>query len=332
MSCGARFPVYALFATAFFPFAAQSFVFSIYLVGIVLGILTGLLLKKTLFKGEPVPFVMELPPYHSPRMRHILYHSWNRLKVFMFRAGRVLVPIVIVLAFFNSLGVDGTFGNEDSEKSTLSKAGKAITPIFRPMGLEEDNWQASVALFTGLFAKEVIVGTLNALYSQADMASEEGSEEEGGLDIWGGIGESLASIPGNLAGIGGTVTSPLGARVSEEVAEEAVAAEELEIEESVFYSMRRGFTEGPLQAYAYLLFVLIYIPCVVAVAAMAREIGGGLTIFSVAYLTVLGWVVATLFYQLTLGFQPLWIAVPIGVVVLLVIGLRMVGKRNPIQV
>lgn len=100
------------------------------MVGIILAILTGLLLKNTLLKGEPTPFVMELPPYHSPRLRHIMYHSWNRLKMFLFRAGRILVPIVVVLAVLNSVGTDGSFGNEDSEKSVLSRIGKSITPVF----------------------------------------------------------------------------------------------------------------------------------------------------------------------------------------------------------
>jgi len=326
MSCGARFPVYALFAAAFFAGIAQNIVFSLYIIGIVLAILTGLLLKKTLFKGEPTPFVMELPPYHTPRFRHIMYHSWNRLKVFMFRAGRILVPIVIVLTFLNSLGVDGSFGNEDTEKSVLSRIGKGITPVFRPIGITEDNWPASVALFTGLFAKEVVVGTLNALYSQIDLAELEAEEEEK-FDFAGGIVESLASIPGNLAGIGGSLTSLFGARIGEEITDEEAEAEELEVEASVFGSMRKRFEGGPPQAYAYLLFILIYIPCVVAVAAMAREIGAGLTIFSAFYLTALGWIVSTLFYQFTIGHQAIWIFVPIALAAAIIAGLVVAGEK-----
>jgi len=248
----------------------------------------------------------------------------------MFRAGKILIPIVIVLTFLNSIGIDGSFGNEDTEKSVLSKIGKTITPVFRPIGIEEDNWPASVALFTGLFAKEVVVGTLNALYSQIAVA-EANVEEEGKFDFAGGIVGSLASIPGNFAGIGSSLTSPLGARVGEEITDEEAEAKELEVEASVFGSMRKHFKGGPLQAYAYLLFILIYIPCVVAVAAMAREIGAGLTIFSVLYLTALGWIVSTLFYQFTIGHQALWIFIPVALAVIIILGLIVVGKKNPVK-
>jgi len=330
MSCGARFPVYALFAAAFFAGTAQNIVFSIYMVGIALAILTGLLLKNTLFKGEPTPFVMELPPYHAPRFRHIMFHSWSRLKLFMFRAGKILIPIVIVLTFVNSLGIDGSFGNEDTEKSLLSRVGKTITPVFKPIGITEKNWPASVALFTGLFAKEVVVGTLNSLYSQIDMAEAEAEEEEG-LDFAGGFVEAFTSIPAAFAEIGGTLSSPLGARVGEEIVDEEAAAEELEIETGVFGSMRKRFEGGPAQAYAYLLFILIYIPCIVAIAAMGREIGAGLTIFSAGFLTALAWIVSTLFYQLTVGFQAVWIIAPVALLATIIIGLRIVGKTRPFK-
>ena len=330
MSCGARFPIYALFAAAFFPFAAQNVVFSIYMVGIILAILTGLLLKNTILKGEPTPFVMELPPYHSPRLRHIMYHSWSRLKVFIFRAGKILIPMIIVLAFLNSMGTDGSFGNEDSEKSLLSRIGKSITPVFQPIGITKDNWPASVVLFTGLFAKEAVVGTLNALYSQIDMAGRDAEVDEE-FDFTGGIVEALASIPAAFAELGGTFTSPMGARIGAEISDEEAAAEELEIEKTIFGSMRRRFTGGGLQAYAYLLFILIYVPCLVAIAATAKEIGAGLTIFSVLYLTALGWIVSTLFYQLTVGFQLIWIFIPVALLTALIAGLKIVGRTNPIK-
>ncbi len=313
MSCGARFPVYALFAAAFFSRGANFVVFSLYVMGIVLAILTGLLLKGTLFRGEPTPFVMELPPYHSPRFRHIMYHSWNRLKLFMIRA-RVLIPMIMFLSLLNSAGSDGTFGNENTEKSILSRIGKAITPAFSPIGIEKENWPASVALFTGLFAKEAVVGTLNALYSQMDMAGVDTGEAESAFDFWGGITHSLRTVPENLAALGPALVDPLGVRLGEEIVDEDAAARALEVESSVFYSMRKRFTGGTAQAYAYMLFVLIYFPCIVAVAAMAREIGMGFTIFSVLYLTVLGWIVSTLFYQLTVGHQILWIAVPLALI------------------
>jgi ferrous iron transport protein B len=296
MSCGARLPVYALFAAAFFPAAAGSIVFSIYLAGIVLAILTGLLLKNTLFKGEASPFIMELPPYH--------------VKIFMRRAGLVIVLVVLVLSFLNSLGTDGSFGNEDSEKSVLTRIGRAITPIFKPMGIEEDNWPATVAVFTGLFAKEAVVGTLNSLYSQIDAAAAEEAGDEEPFAFWAGIGEAFASIPEGLTGIFGTLRDPVGAGMIS--GDEAAVAEEIEADERVFSTMRRYFSFGGAQAYAYLLFILIYFPCVAALGAILREIGAGYGWLSVAYLTVLAWIVATLFFQITVAHQAVWIIVPLA--------------------
>jgi len=332
MSCGARLPVYALFAAAFFPAAAGSVVFSIYLVGILLAILTGLLLKGTLFRGEASPFIMELPPYHAPRFRHIMLHTWSRLKVFMRRAGLLIVPAVAVLSFLNSLGTDGSFGNEDSGNSVLSRIGKAITPVFQPMGVEENNWPATVAIFTGLFAKEAVVGTLNSLYSQIDAAEAEAAsqgeatEEEESFDFWGGVVESLASIPAGLAGIFGTLADPLGAGVVS--GDQTAVAEEVEADTAVFAAMRRYFSHGGAQAYAYLLFILIYFPCVAALGAILREIGPGYGWLSIAYLTVLAWIVATLYYQITIGHSLLWIAVPLLMLAGIYGLFRLIGART----
>jgi ferrous iron transport protein B len=267
---------------------------------------------------------MELPPYHAPRMRHIMMHTWLRLKVFIFRAGRVIVIAVLVLAFLNSLGVDGTFGNEDSSNSVLAKIGEAITPIFTPMGIEKDNWPASVGLFTGLFAKEAVVGTLNSLYSQADVAAS--GEEDEGFELGPALKDSVVSIPENLAGVFGGLSDPLGAGIIS--SDEEAVAEEVEADASVFVALREKFSEGPLQAYAYLLFILIYFPCVAALGAIVREIGRGYGWLSIAYLTVLAWITATLLYQITLGHQALWIVVPLALLGAVVGGFLLLRRRS----
>lgn len=105
MSCGARLPVYVLFAAAFFPENAQNVVFGLYLIGITVAILTGLALKHTLLEGEATPFIMELPPYHLPTFKGVLIHAWDRLKNFIMRAGRVIVPMVLVLNVLNTVGI-----------------------------------------------------------------------------------------------------------------------------------------------------------------------------------------------------------------------------------
>jgi ferrous iron transport protein B len=310
MSCGARLPVYALFGAAFFGAGASNMVFSIYLAGILLAILTGLLLKNTLFKGEASHFVMELPPYHAPRLKNIMAYTWSRLKVFMFRT-KVIIIVVAILAFLNSMGTDGSFGNEDSPNSVLSQIGKSITPVFEPMGVEKENWPATVGLFTGIFAKEAVVGTLNSLYSQIDHAAESADEGAGTeqFQFWAGVREALASVPEALSGVWDGLRDPLGLGVVS--SDRTAVAKEVGADEQVYMAMQRYFTKGPLQVYAYLLFILIYMPCVAALGVILREIGKGYGWLAMGYLTVLAWIVSTLFYQLTVARQALWIAVPL---------------------
>ena len=158
MSCGARLPVYALFAVVFFPDSGQNVVFALYLAGIAVAVLTGLIMKNTLLPGDMTPFVMELPRYHMPTLKGILLRTWDRLKSFIVKAGQTIVIMVVALSFLNSLGTDGSFGNENSEKSVLSYVGHSLTPAFAPMGMERDNWPAAVGIFTGVFAKESCCG------------------------------------------------------------------------------------------------------------------------------------------------------------------------------
>ena len=212
MSCGARLPVYALFAAAFFPVQGQNVVFALYLIGILMAVLTGLLLRNTLLQGESAPFVMELPAYHVPTLRGILTHTWERLKGFLIRAGRVILVVVVILSFLNSIGTDGSFGNEDSEESVLSHIGMSITPIFTPMGIREENWPATVGLFTGIFAKEAVVGTLDSLYAGMDA---DATAEEESFAFWNAIQGAFATIPEGLLGVADTFSDPLGIAVGE---------------------------------------------------------------------------------------------------------------------
>ncbi len=326
MSCGARLPVYALFAAAFFPRSGSTLVFGLYLTGIALAIMTGFILKSTVLKGEASHFIMELPPYHIPTVRGVFIHTYDRLKQFMFRAGRILLPIFIILAFLNSMGTDGSFGHEDSNTSVLSAAGRAITPIFQPMGLTQENWPATVGIFTGIFAKEAVVGTLNALYST--MGEPEEGEEEG-FSFWGGLGEAFASIPAALSELGGTLTDPLGIGIDDDLTNLDAVAEDQDVSKSTFGAMVKGF-DGRIGAIAYLLFVLIYYPCLAAIAAIYRETNLKWTIFAGTYLTLLAWAVATLFYQLgTFGRHPggslMWVVILFAAFGAFIYGLRRAG-------
>ena len=320
MSCGARLPVYALFTAAFFGTTSGGVVFSIYLVGIVLAILTGLLLKNSIFKGEYSPFVMELPAYHMPKLGQIAKSASFRLKSYVFRAGKVIILIVLVLAFFNSLGTDGSFGNEDSEKSVLSAVGKAVTPIFSPMGINRENWPATLGLFTGLFAKEAVVGTLNSLYSQRT----EAAAEETGWAAGAVFSEAFKALGENLAGVFGGLTDPFGVEIIS--GDETAAGEELETDESVFRGLRENFT--PVSAYAYLLFILIYFPCIAALGAAVNETGRAYGLLLVTYLTLLAWIVSTLFYQFFEGGSVLWIIFSFALAAGIYLSFMIMGRKS----
>lgn len=290
MSCGARLPVYALFAAVFFPAHGGTVIFGLYIIGITMAIIWGLIFKKTLFAGETSSFVMELPPYHIPTINGVMLHTWTRLKEFVLRAGQVILFVVLLLSLLNSIGVDGSFGNQDSDNSVLSYIGQKITPIFNPMGINNENWPATVGLITGIFAKETIVGTLDALYNQIDATPE--SDEA--FDFWGGISDAFLTIPAGFKGLSDTAADPLGVAV--DTSDSEALAQEMELDAATFTEMQSRFG-GKKNAFAYLLFVLIYMPCVAVIAAIYREAGRNWAIFSVSYLTILAWIVATFYYQ-----------------------------------
>ncbi len=331
MSCGARLPVYALFAAAFFPVGGQNIVFLLYIIGIAFAVVTGLVLKYTVLKGEAGHFLMELPPYHVPSLKGILIRTWDRLKSFLIRAGKVLVPVIVVLSFLNSLGTDGSFGNEDTEESVLSSISKTISPVFEPMGVTEDNWPATVGIFTGIFAKEAVVGTLDAMYAQIGSGEEEEGAGEEGFDFWAGISESFETIPANLGDLAGTALDPLGISIGD-VSDPEAAGEDLEVDANIFGSMVSLF-DGKIGAFAYLLFVLLYFPCVAAIAAVYRETNLGWTVFAGLWTTGLAYIVAVVFYQLgTFSANPagalIWTGAMLAVFAAAVAGMWLKGRRS----
>jgi ferrous iron transport protein B len=297
MSCGARLPVYALFAAAFFTTGGQNMVFAMYVIGIGIAVLTGLAMKHTLLRGEATPFVMELPPYHLPTAKAVVLRTWDRTKSFVFRAGKVIVPMVLVLNLLNAVGTDGSLVDENSDRTALSAVGRAITPAFAPMGLEEENWPAAVGIFTGVLAKEAVVGTLDSIYS--GLSSGGGAEslqnEEESFSLRAGVAEAVATVPANLSEALAGWTDPLGLSVGEVASVEA-AAEEQEVSTGTYGAMVARF-DGAVGAFAYLLFILLYFPCVAVIAAVYREVSPGWALFVATWSTGLAYVVATIFYQ-----------------------------------
>ena len=321
MSCGARMPVYVLFALAFFPTNGQNLVFGIYLIGILAAVVTGFLIKRVVLPGEVSAFVMEMPPYHLPTFKGVMLRTWDRLKSFLNRAGRVIVVICAVLGFLNSWGTDGSFGNEDSKNSVLAEIGQTIAPVLAPMGVTQENWPAAVGVFTGIFAKEAVVGTLNSLYDQmardenpAHGGEGEPQEEEAGDEGWSLaaiLAEAGGTVVDNLVGLGSSLSDPLGIAV-DDLSDTAEAAANQEVSVTTVDMMQKLFG-SQLAAFAYLMLVLLYMPCVAAIAAVYREAGTAWTLFLAAWTTVLGYSTATIVYRVgTFAQDPLYAVVAIA--------------------
>lgn len=324
MSCGARLPVYALFAAAFFPHSGQNLVFALYLTGITVAVLTGLTMKHTLLPGESSGLLMELPPYHLPTLRGVLLRTWDRVRLFLREAGRIIVLMVLALYLLGSIGTDGHFGRQDSDESILAAASRSATSLFAPMGIEEDNWPAVLGVFSGVLAKEVIVGTLDTLYGRL-AAESTGPEQPESFDLVRDLGLALVSVKDNLGALGERLTDPLGLRVAD-VSDLDAAAADQGVRSGTFGAMAARF-DGRAGAFAYLLFVLLYFPCVATVGAIVREAGAPWAGFVALWTTGVAYLTATVFYQAaTFGRDPLgsgiWIAGS-----LLLFGLTLGGLR-----
>jgi len=327
MSCGARLPVYALFAAAFFPVGGQNLVFGLYLLGIAVAVMTGLIMRHTLFKGEVTPFIMELPAYHMPTIKGVWLKTWEKLKTFIFNAGKVIVPMVLVLNVLNATSIEGDFGQENSQQSVLSEIGRTLTPAFKPMGIEADNWPATVGIFTGVLAKEAVVGTLNALYSQ--MLTHQAEKAVTEFNLLQRLSEACASVPENLLAVADNLLDPLGLDMGDLSDLDAVAAEQ-SVTTDTYAAMRSRF-DGQISAFAYLLFILLYAPCVAATTAIYRETSATWALFVVSWTTGLAYMTAVIFYQaMTYNQHPdeafSWIAGLVTAFILVLVGLWLYGR------
>ena len=325
MSCGARLTVYALFAAAFFPSNGQNIVFGLYFIGVSLAVFTGWVFRRQLFSGEISPSFQEMPAYHLPILRNIVFTTWFRLRGFIGRAGRTIVAVVIALSFLNSIGSDFSFGNEDSERSLLSSIGKSITPVFTPMGIGEENWPATVGLFTGMFAKEAIVGTLDALYSP-----EKSSDTPSTPDLSAALTSAFTSVGEELIALRNTLVDPLGMSIGD-VSDLEEVAQTQEIKTATLTNMAALFPNA-FAAFCYLVFVLLYAPCVAVLGAVAKEAGWRYMLLVFSWSTGLAYAVATCLYQLgTFASHPefsgLWILTMLLAVVLFIGQLKKLGGR-----
>ena len=294
MSCGARLTVYVLFATAFFESNGQNIVFALYIAGIAVAVISALLVRTQLLTRDTSSFVLELPAYHLPTLNGLLIHSWHRLKGFVMRAGKAILAVVVILNVVSSIGTDGSVNNQNTERSVLSAVGRTLTPLFSPMGIKEDNWPATVGIFSGIFAKEVVVGTLDALYSNIAAEGAPASTDQP-FEFDKTLYAAVISIPNNFSTLADQITDPLGINVGD-LSDTQKAAEEQEVTMSTI-SMLRGLFDGDLGAFSYLLFILLYMPCVATVGAVYKELGSFWTIFSTSWSLVTAYSIAVIFYQ-----------------------------------
>lgn len=292
MSCGARLPVYILFAAIFFPKNSGLVVFSMYVLGIVVAIVLGVVLKNTLFKDkEQSAFVMELPPYRLPTFRGIWVHTWERTGAFVRKAWTIIMAASIVLWLLMSIpvGGKGTFAKADISDSLFAVTTNAIAPLFRPLGF--DSWEASGALLTGFVAKEVVVSTLSQVYSGAESGAVDAEDTP---TFFEDVGEVISSFA--VATFDTLKSIPLIVGINllgEEVEEQPTA---------LMAQIHQGFTEtsnghGVLAGLAFMIFVLIYTPCMTAIAAEKQELGMKWTWVSIIGQLALAWGLSFLVFQ-----------------------------------
>jgi len=236
LSCSAKIPIYAVFTAAFFPKHQALVMIGLYIMGMILGILVALIMKKTAFRGNPVPFVMELPNYRLPSLKSVMLLLWDKAKDFLERAFTIIFVATIIIWFLQTFDTRLNVVSSGSD-SLLALIGKLIAPVFRPLGFED--WRVATALVSGFTAKEAVVSTLAVL-----------------------LGTSMENLSTSLSGL---------------------------------------FT--PVTAISFLTFMLLYTPCVAAVATIRRELDSRLiTVGVVIMQCFVAWLFALLVYHIALLF------------------------------
>lgn len=283
MSCGARLAIFAVFSTAFFGNAGATLTFSLYLLGIAVAVLTGLVLKHTLLNGASSRVIMELPLWHVPVMRSLLLQTWFRLHAFVIRAGVVIVTACVIISLLSGLTAKGDIA-QSIDDSVLASASRYITPLFAPVGIRADNWQATVGLVTGAMAKESVVGTLNALYlAEPRHTTIDASPQSLSAVMIAALGETWQNLRDAFSPQ--ALFNPVEASKGDgEMSEGALG-----VMQSMFGSS--------LAAYSYLVFVLLYMPCASVMGALAKEAGRKWMWFALLWGTGVAYGAATLIYQ-----------------------------------
>jgi ferrous iron transport protein B len=239
--------------------------------------------------------------------------------------------MVLVINVLSAIGTDGSVGHENSSNSVLAVISKTAAPVFAPMGIEEENWPAVLGIISGVLAKEVVVGTLDALYSQLAKEDAGSAFKEEAFDFWQAIKDATATVPENLAGVVDTFSDPLQLDVGDIESLETAAAEQ-EVDNATFGAMIKRF-DGQAGAFAYLLFILLYAPCVATIGAIRREAGRSWAVFVTAWTTTIAYITASSYYQISTYaqhpvFSAFWLAGVVIVMAALIFGLRQWAHKD----
>ncbi|RNJ48091.1 Fe(2+) transporter permease subunit FeoB [Methylocystis hirsuta] len=296
MSCGGRLAVYMVFAAAFFPENGQLVIFGVYLLGVVFAMVTALVMKNSLLPQERSLYALELPSYHWPKPRNVLIGAWIRVKMFVMRVDKFIIPMVFVLKVLSAWGTDGSFNQQPIDQSVLAAGGRTITPVLAPMGVGQDQWPATVALLTGVLHKVVIVSTLESIYLEAKNTPPVAQQE---FDLLGRLERAVLTIPQNLKALIGLGAGPMRAAHRPLVDFDRTVTEPARVPgaDSALAPALASRFDGTVGALAYLILALCY-PCIATTAATTRETNQRWTGFMVFWTISLGYGMAVLFYQI----------------------------------
>ena len=280
MSCSARLPVYVVFGMALFGARAGLVIWVLYALGIVMAILAGMVLTRTLLKPDSTSaFVLELPPYRRPSLKSTFIHVGERTGEFIRSAGSLILMMSVVLWLLLNLPL----GVQTQRDSWFGRVSATIAPAFAPLGF--GTWQATGALVTGFAAKEVVVSTLSTIYAGDALDNAQPVVEPVRL------GEDLAAIATGF----GTAVVDSGRALLKIIPGVQVQAGAQPPDTRLSATLRETFT--PLAAFAFLVFVLLYVPCVATLAAIRSEYGGRWALLAAVYQTATAWLTALLVYQ-----------------------------------
>lgn len=307
MSCGARLPVYVVFGAAFFGASSGTLVFAMYLLGIIVALITGYVMKNTVYKSQPpAPFVMELPPYRIPRPRDVWNQMWERTHGFLVKSGTVILGVSVFLWLLMAVPAHqdtGLFNEVEPGDSLFGRISGLIAPAFDPAGF--GSWQTTGSLMTGLLAKEVIISTMSQIYAVESHppAAVETSLGQDFLSVSRDFGraayltlqEAVNILPRTInlipfVDIGEFSFLTQGGQQAGSTRLEASLLRE-------FADTAGSYAAGPIAAVAFNVFVLLYIPCVSAVSAMRQEFGPRWMWAQIFYTLLIAWTAAVVVFQ-----------------------------------